>query len=79
MKRYDLRELKGNFYTRLREIINDELLADEVAIIVFEVINFSDVETSANFIKENGATLMNSLRFNEVDWTLIIKKTLQEK
>lgn len=74
MKRYDLRNLKSNFYTRLNEIINDELLVNEVAIVIFEVIDFIDVEKSANFVKEHGAILMNSLRFNEVDWTLVIKK-----
>lgn len=77
MKRYDLRKLKDNFYDRLEEIIKSELSINEVAIIIFEIVNFMDVEKSANFIKDNGATLMNSLRFNEVDWTLVIKKTPQ--
>lgn len=74
MKRFDLRGLKDNFYIRLGEIIDNELLVDEVAIVMFEIINFNDIEKSANFIKEHKATLMNSLRFNEVDWTLVIKK-----
>lgn len=78
MKRYDLRNLKGNFYSRLREIISDELLVDEVAIIIFEIVDFVDIEKSAGFVKENGAVLMNSLRFNEVDWTLVIKKLPQD-
>lgn len=78
MKRYDLRSYKNDFYSRLEEIIDKEMEINEVSIILFEVIDFSNVEKSASFIKGKGATLMNSIRFNEVDWTLVIKKTSKD-
>jgi NADH-quinone oxidoreductase subunit E len=32
------------------------------------------VQKSADVVKENGWTLMNSLKYNEVDWTIVVKK-----
>ncbi|RDU63939.1 NADH-ubiquinone oxidoreductase subunit E family protein [Helicobacter sp. MIT 14-3879] len=75
MKRFDLRHLKGNFLDKLIEIINNNLSQDEVAIFIFEINDFDDIQKSADLIKENNFTLMNSLRFNEVDWTLVVKKS----
>ncbi len=74
MKRFDLRHLKADFYDRMLEIMNKEVAKEEVAIFLFEVGDFTPVQKSADTIKENGYTLMNSLKFNEVDWTIVVKK-----
>lgn len=75
MKRFDLRHLGENFTARMCEIVAQDLAQGEVGIFIFEVGDFSGVEKSANLVAQNGWTLMNSLRFNEVDWTIIVKKT----
>jgi NADH-quinone oxidoreductase subunit E len=74
MKRYDLRELKDNFYDRMLELIDKGLKVEEVGIFMFEVGDFSSIQKSADVIKASGHTLMNSLKFNEVDWTIVVKK-----
>ena len=74
MKRYDLRHLHDDFYGRMMEIIKSDLSIDEVGIFLFEVGDFSSVQKSADMIKEAGYELMNSLKFNEVDWTIVVKK-----
>lgn len=74
MKRFDLRHLKDGFYARMTELMNKEVAKDEVAIFLFELGDFSPVQKSADVVKENGWTLMNSLKFNEVDWTITVKK-----
>lgn len=74
MQRYDLRHLKNEFYDRMLEIMDKEAAADEVIIFMFEIGDFSSVQKSADVIKEAGYTLMNSLKFNEVDWTIVVKK-----
>lgn len=74
MKRFDLRHLGENFTTRMIEIVAQDLAQGEVGIFIFEVGDFSGVEKSANLIAQNGWTLMNSLRFNEVDWSIVVKK-----
>jgi NADH-quinone oxidoreductase subunit E len=74
MKRFDLRHLKSDFYGRMIELMSKEVAKDEVAIFLFELGDFSPVQKSADLIKENGWTLMNSLKFNEVDWTITVKK-----
>ncbi len=73
MQRHDLRHLKDDFYGRMLEIV-DESATDEVTIFIFEIGNFEPVQKSADVIKEAGHTLMNSLKFNEVDWTIVVKK-----
>lgn len=73
MQRYDLRHLKDNFYGRMLEII-EETNAGEVSIFMFEIGDFSSVQKSADAIKNAGWTLMNSLKFNETDWTIVVKK-----
>ncbi|MBD3793856.1 MAG: NADH-ubiquinone oxidoreductase subunit E family protein [Campylobacterales bacterium] len=78
MQRYDLRHLKDDFYGRMGELINTGLKNNEVGIFLFEVGDFSHIQKSADFIKETGHELMNSLKFNEVDWTIVVKK-LDEK
>ncbi len=74
MKRYDLRHLHDDFYGRMTELIETELRVDEVGIFLFEVGDFSAIQKSADVIKEQGHELMNSLKFNEVDWTIVVKK-----
>lgn len=73
MQRYDLRHLKDDFYDRMIEII-DETKPDEVSIFMFEIGDFSPVQKSADIIKEAGHELLNSLKFNEVDWTIVVKR-----
>ena len=74
MKRYDLRNQKENFLPRMVEIMNSEITDGENAIFLFEIGDFSSVQASADCVKENNWILMNSLKFNEVDWTIVIKK-----
>jgi len=74
MKRYDLRHLHENFDTRMTEIVTGEITAGEVIIFLFEIGDFSAIQRSADLIKECGCELLNSLKFNEVDWTIVVKK-----
>ena len=74
MKRYDLRPLHDDFYERMIELIDKGLQIDEVGIFLYEVGDFSSIQKSADVIKESGHDLMNSLKFNEVDWTVVVKK-----
>lgn len=74
MKRFDLRHLGADFEGRMCEIVEQNLAQGEVGIFIFEIGDFSGVTKSANLVAQRGWTLMNSLRFNEVDWTIIIKK-----
>ncbi len=78
MKRFDLRHLKDEFIPRMLEILDKQVQNDEVAIILFEIGDFSNIQKSADIIKENGYTLMNSLKFNEVDWTIVVKKAKEK-
>lgn len=78
MKRYDLRHLHDDFYDRMLELIDKGLQVDEVGIFMFEVGDFSSIQKSADVIKESGHDLMNSLKFNEVDWTVVVKKVSDE-
>jgi len=74
MKRYDLRHLKSDFDGRMKEIVDSEIKNGEVIIFLFEIGNFDAIQRSADLVKESGCELINSLKFNEVDWTLVIKK-----
>jgi len=74
MKRYDLRHLKADFDDRMKEIVTKEITAGEVIIFLFEIGDFSGVQRSADMMKECGCELLNSLKFNEVDWTIVVKK-----
>ena len=78
MKRYDLRHLKDDFYGRMTELIDQGLQVDEVGIFLFEVGDFSHVQKSADVVRELGHELMNSIKFNEVDWTIVVKKVSEE-
>jgi NADH-quinone oxidoreductase subunit E len=74
MKRYDLRGHKEHFIPRLIELMNTEIAQGENGIFLFEIGDFSGIQAAADCVKENEWTLMNSLKFNEVDWTVVIKK-----
>jgi len=74
MKRFDLRGLKHEFLPRMVQLIQRELDEGENGIFLFEIGNFSGVQESADCVKENNWTLMNSIKFNEVDWTIVVKK-----
>jgi NADH-quinone oxidoreductase subunit E len=75
MQRYDLRHLHENFYDRMDELLVTGLQAGEVGIFLFEVGDYSSIQKSADLIKEKeGFELMNSIKFNEVDWTIVVKK-----
>ncbi len=74
MKRFDLRPLKENFYDRMLELMDKDISKGENAIFLFEIGDFSCVQKSADIIKDAGYTLMNSIKFNEVDWTIVVKK-----
>jgi NADH-quinone oxidoreductase subunit E len=78
MKRYDLRHLHDDFYDRMVELIDQGIKVGEVGIFLFEVGDFSSIQKSADVIKETGHDLMNSLKFNEVDWTVVVKKVSEE-
>ena len=76
MKRYDLRHLANDFKPRLNELC-DSLNFGEVAIFIFEVRDFANVEKSLECILQRGDELLNSLRFNEVDWSIVVRRKSQ--
>ena len=78
MKRFDLRYLKNDFYDKMLELMDKQISSEETAIIMFEIGDFSNIQKSADVIYEAGYTLMNSIKFNEVDWTLVVKKQKPE-
>ena len=78
MKRFDLRHLKNDFYDRMLELMDTQIADGETAIIMFEIGDFDNIQKSADVIYEAGYTLMNSIKFNEVDWTLVVKKVKPE-
>ena len=78
MKRYDLRHLKDDFYDRMVELIDKGIQVGEVGIFMFEVGDYSSIQKSADVVKATGHDLMNSLKFNEVDWTIVVKKVSEE-
>jgi NADH-quinone oxidoreductase subunit E len=73
MLRYDLRHLKNDFEPRMKEILASHP-KEQVGIFLFEVGDFTPVQRSADLVKECGYELLNSLKFNEVDWTIVVKK-----
>ncbi|MGZ5208276.1 MAG: NADH-ubiquinone oxidoreductase subunit E family protein [Sulfuricurvum sp.] len=74
MKRYDLRHLKGAFDNRMVEILKEEKDPNEVLIFLFEIGDFSPIQRSADLVKAHGYNLANSLKFNEADWTIVVKR-----
>ena len=79
MKRYDLRNHKENFLPRLVEIVNNDVQDGENVIFLFEIGDFTPIQAVADSVKENSWILMNSLKYNEVDWTVVIKKEQPEQ
>lgn len=77
MQRFDLRHLKNNFYDKMLQILNSDVKSEEIAIFLFEVGDFTAVQKSADLVKNSGHELMNSLKFNEVDWTIVVKRKAQ--
>ena len=77
MKRYDLRKHKENFIPRLLELMDKEIKEGENGIFIFEIGDFSSIQKVADIVKENNWILINSLKYNEVDWTVIIKKGME--
>ncbi|NWF67027.1 MAG: hypothetical protein HXX81_06125 [Campylobacterales bacterium] len=73
MQRYDLRHLKDSFYDKMLEIL-ESTKPEEVSIFMFEIGDFSSVQKSADIVKGAGHELLNSLKYNEVDWTLVVRR-----
>ncbi len=70
-----MRKLKGDkLYDRMKEIMDKEAKPSEVIIFMFEVGDFTPVHKSMEVMKAEGHELMNSIKFNEVDWTLVVKR-----
>ena len=72
MRRVDLRKSKDLFEDLA--LLIQEAKQGEVLIVLFEIGDFSSVERSFAFVKEQNCELLNSLKFNEVDWSIVIKK-----
>jgi NADH-quinone oxidoreductase subunit E len=77
MKRFDLRGHKDKFIPRLLELMDKDIKKDENGIFIFEIGDFSSIQKVADIVKENNWILINSLKYNEVDWTVIIKKGME--
>ena len=75
MERFDLRKLKDDKLTdRMVEVMDKIAKPGEVMIFMFEVGDFSPVHTTMDVMKKQGHDIMNSIKFNEVDWTLVVKR-----
>ncbi|MCR2055984.1 NADH-ubiquinone oxidoreductase subunit E family protein [Campylobacter helveticus] len=72
MRRVDLRKSKDLFEDLA--LLLQEAKQGEVLVVLFEIGDFSSVERSFAFVKEQNCELLNSLKFNEVDWSIVIKK-----
>ena len=59
---------------RMREIITQSE-DGEVSIFIFELVEFDLIQRSADLALECGAELVNSIRFNEKDWTFVVRKS----
>ncbi|WP_103619397.1 NADH-ubiquinone oxidoreductase subunit E family protein [Campylobacter concisus] len=73
MKRVDLRHLKSEFLSSLGQQIKAGE-PGEVIIFLFEIGDFSGVAKAINLAYNLNCEVMNSLKFNQVDWVLTIKK-----
>jgi len=73
MQRYDLRHLKDDFYDKMVELLESSK-PGEVVLFLFEVGDFTPVQKSADIVKEHGHELLNSLKYNEVDWTIVVRR-----
>ncbi|MDR0580158.1 MAG: NADH-ubiquinone oxidoreductase subunit E family protein [Campylobacteraceae bacterium] len=78
MRRYDLRNYKSDFKTRALEIL-DESAKEEVLIFIFESTTDEQLRDLVSAMREKNADVLNSLKFNEVDWTVTVRvKDLNE-
>ncbi|MDR1975478.1 MAG: hypothetical protein LBQ18_00650 [Campylobacteraceae bacterium] len=77
MKRYDLRHLKKQFAPRVVRLA-DGSGKGEVSIFIFEIVSGGELEALIEQLKRGGHIVMNSLRFNEVDWTIVVKSFVNE-
>ncbi|MGP1360779.1 NADH-ubiquinone oxidoreductase subunit E family protein [Campylobacter sp.] len=73
MRRVDLRHLKGEFLSALGQQIKASE-AGEVVIFLFEIGDFGSVKAALNLAYNLNCEIMNSLKFNQVDWAITIKK-----
>jgi len=73
MRRIDLRHLKAEFLGEMGEILAGAD-AGEAIIFLFEIGDFSAVENALNLVLQSGYEITTSLKFNQVDWTLTVKK-----
>ena len=73
MRRIDLRHLKAEFLDEMGKILADAD-AGEAIIFLFEIGDFSAVENALNLALKSGCEITTSLKFNQVDWTLTVKK-----
>ena len=73
MRRVDLRHLKGEFLSALGQQIKASE-AGEVVIFLFEIGDFDSVKAALNLAYNLNCEIMNSLKFNQVDWAITIKK-----
>ena len=73
MRRVDLRHLKSEFLSALGQQIKAGE-AGEVIIFLFEIGDFSSVAKAVNLAYNLNCEVMNSLKFNQVDWIITIKK-----
>lgn len=73
MRRIDLRHLKAEFLDEMGKILADAD-AGEAIIFLFGIGDFSAVENALNLALQSGCEITTSLKFNQVDWTLTVKK-----
>ena len=73
MRRIDLRHLKAEFLDEMGKILADAD-AGEAIIFLFEIGDFSAVENALKLALKSGCEITTSLKFNQVDWTLTVKK-----
>ncbi|MDR2100316.1 MAG: hypothetical protein LBP40_05795 [Campylobacteraceae bacterium] len=77
MKRYDLRHLEEHFPKRVFELMQISQKG-EVSIFIFQIAPNETLQTLIKNLKRKGHEVMNSLRFNEVDWTIVVKAFAHE-
>jgi len=73
MERYDLRHLKDSFTDKMEELIEKSNIG-EVSIFMFEIGDFTPIQKSYDLAVKSGCEVLNSVKYNEVDWTLVVKK-----
>lgn len=77
MKRYDLRVLKNSFVSRLAEIASSEEI-NHVAIYMLEISSQQSLSSAIKTLEDNSCEILNSIKYNEVDWTIVAKKGVND-